>query len=118
MTMDGLHFFILEDEPIIAFGLEDLLLEEGAKVSLATALDEAAEVIESASFDFAILDVNVRGEKSYGIARTLLDRDVPIMFATGYGDSAHSEGFENVPTVTKPYSMHQIKDAMKRLSGV
>lgn len=118
MTIDGMHFFILEDEPIIAFGLEDLLLDEGAKVSLATALDEAEELLGSASFDFAILDVNVRGEKSYGVARKLLDQGVPVMFATGYGDNAHADGFENVPTVTKPYSIHQIKDAVEQLSRV
>lgn len=116
MKLDGARLLILEDEPIIAFGLEDMLLDEGAQVSLATALDEAEDHLAGGSFDCAILDVNVRGEKSYGFAEALKDRGIRFIFATGYGEGAHPDEFMDVPTITKPYSIEQIRDTLARLA--
>ena len=115
MKLDGSHLLILEDEPIIAFGLEDMLVEQRAQVTLATALDEAFGHLEGGSYDCAILDVNVRGEKSYEFAAALRERGIPFIFATGYGECAHPEEFSTVPTITKPYSLQQIIDALEPL---
>lgn len=117
MNLDGKRILILEDEPIIAFGLEDMLVEEGALVSLATALDEADAVLAGSEFDCAILDVNVRGEQSYPFAEKLRGKEIRFIFATGYGEAAHPDEYSDIPTITKPYSIQQIKDALGQVGA-
>ncbi len=112
MTLDGLHILVLEDEPIIAFALEDMLLDEGATVTLATSIEEATGKLETVAVDCAILDVNLHGEKSYPIAYMLRSTGALFIFATGYGDAEHPADLADVPTVTKPYAIGQIKDAL------
>lgn len=111
MTLADRHIMVLEDEAIIAFGLEDMLLEIGASVAVATSITEAFAMLAGNDFDFAVLDVNLHGEKSYPVADRLLEAGVEFIFATGYGDAEHPERFRQVPTVTKPYSIEQIQAA-------
>lgn len=108
MNLAGKHVLILEDEPIIAFALEDILIAEGATVVAANTLTEAMQTLDAEPYDFAILDVNLHGEKSYPLAQELKRRGIPFVFATGYGDAEHPEEFAQVPTLTKPYSPAQI----------
>ena len=39
-----------------------------------------------------------------------------FIFATGYGEGAHPDEFMDVPTITKPYSIEQIRDTLARLA--
>ena len=104
---------ILEDEPIIGFALEDMLVDLGCSaVLVATRLDEAQRFIEAARVDAAILDVNIHGERSYPIADLLSERRLPYIFASGYGDTEHPERHRGAPTVTKPYSTQDIQAAL------
>ena len=51
---------IVEDEPTIAFALEELLVDAGFKVvDVAGKLDKALALIGSAVFDVAIVDANL-----------------------------------------------------------
>ncbi|MFN7090551.1 MAG: response regulator [Allorhizobium sp.] len=109
---------ILEDEPLIAFALEDMLLEVGAKdLRLATTIAEAFRFLDNCLPDFAVLDVNIRGERSYEVARELSRRGVPLVFATGYGDAEHPEALKTVPTLTKPYSLDDLRSAVVAATG-
>ena len=108
---------ILEDEPIVAFALEDMLLELGVEeVRLATKIAEARDHLERTTPDFAILDVNIHGERSYGIAELLVKRGVPILFATGYGDAEHPSALSHIPTLTKPYGRDDLQAALSLLT--
>ena len=105
---------ILEDEPIIGFALEDMLLDLGCSaVAVASRLDQAREFIEAGEVDAAILDVNIHGQRSYSIADLLAERRLPYIFASGYGDNEHPRSHRYVPTVTKPYSSHDIEAALQ-----
>ncbi|WP_168157399.1 response regulator [Erythrobacter sp. QSSC1-22B] len=105
---------MLEDEAIIAFALEDMLVADGANVIMAASLEEAEALIHEGGIGSAVLDVNVHGEKSYGIGAKLQSLDIPFVFATGYGDTSHPPEFAKTPTVSKPYTHEQIKSAMAR----
>lgn len=112
--LEDKQVLVLEDEPIIGFALEDMLETLGCPaVLIATRLDEAQQMIASAKVDAAILDVNIHGRRSYGVADDLAARKLPYIFASGYGDSEHPQGHRNVPTVTKPYSIDDIKQALR-----
>ena len=58
------------------------------------------------------LDVNVHGTLSYAVAQLLAEREIPFIFATGYGDRSHPVEFADVPTVSKPYSADDICKAL------
>ena len=115
---DSLSVLILEDEPIIGFALEDILLEIGfADVALVSNIPAAHQAIEAEAPDAAVLDVNIHGERSYAVADALSARKVPFVFATGYGDAEHPEAHRSVPTVTKPYSSEDIRSALAAALG-
>lgn len=112
--LEGRTFLIVEDEPIIAFNLEDLLLSLGCEnVLLAMYLGEALELLHANEVDGAVLDVNIHGERSYALARELQRRSVRFVFATGYGDAEHPPEFALVPTLTKPYSSASLIEALR-----
>jgi DNA-binding response OmpR family regulator len=106
---------LLEDEPIIAFALEDMLIESGATPLCCGTLEVARMTIESALPDLAILDVNIHGDRSYPVARKLSERGVPFIFATGYGTALHPPEFAAVPTISKPYRMDEVEQAFAAL---
>ena len=112
MTLEGATILILEDEPIIGLALEDMLSVQGASVLHASRIDEACELIAREEVDSAILDVNVHGTLSYAVAELLANREIPFIFATGYGDRSHPGEFADVPTVSKPYSADDIRMAL------
>jgi CheY-like chemotaxis protein len=114
---NGKNVLVLEDEPIIGFALEDMLLDLGcANVLLATRLKEAMQFIENERVDAAILDVNIHGERSYAVADVLRLRRVPYIFASGYGDTEHPPEHRAVPTLVKPYNIGDIEVALGKTS--
>ena len=107
---------VLEDEPVVAFLLEDMLREEGAaEVTIASRVAEAEAAIANGNFDLALLDVNVHGERSYPVARQLLAAGVPFLFASGYGDHEHPEVYKSVPTLTKPFTAAELRKAVAKV---
>jgi FixJ family two-component response regulator len=55
--------------------------------------------------DVAVLDLNLGGATSAGVAERLRDLGVSFIFATGYGDICMiPEKFREAPVVRKPYS--------------
>ncbi len=113
ISLDGQTILILEDELIIAFALEDMLSDMGAEVLLTSSLEEAsAQLNKAEKVTLAVLDVNVHGAKSYPFAEELLRREVPMIFASGYGDAEHPPQFAGTPTLTKPYTRQELAQAL------
>lgn len=113
MTLTSRLVLVVEDEPIIGLALEDMLSAKGARVLLADRIDDAFEIVGSEPVEVAILDVNVHGVHSYGLADSLGRAGVPYIFATGYGDLSHPPEFASVPTITKPYNLNDIERALR-----
>ncbi|MCZ2982453.1 hypothetical protein NYY70_19960, partial [Acinetobacter baumannii] len=57
----------------------------------------------------AILDVNVAGEPIYPVAEAIVQRDLPLVFSTGYGGAGIREPFRDRPVVQKPFSQADLK---------
>ncbi|HEX6866271.1 MAG TPA: HWE histidine kinase domain-containing protein [Caulobacteraceae bacterium] len=110
-SVEGLRILIVEDAVLLAVELEAGLTEAGAEVvGVAVELDEAMAYL-SQDFDAAVLDVNLNGRLVTPLAEALVERGVPFVFATGYGDAGAPEGFD-APIVRKPYNVHQIVNAL------
>lgn len=113
----ALRVLVVEDEPVVAMCLEDILDGLGCTtVGPAARLAEGLALAENEALGAAILDINLGGERSTPIAQALRRRGVPFAFASGYG--AVPEGFENsVPLIEKPYRDADIDAALKAILG-
>lgn len=108
--MRPLTVFIVEDESLVALNLEDMLLELGhTVVGPAMRIDRAKRMIEGDfSADVAILDVNVAGEPVFPVAQMLVEKGVPVVFATGYDRESLPERWHGDSVLQKPYTMADI----------
>lgn len=101
---------IVEDEALLAMHLEDLLTELGHEiVGQATRIDEAMELAREIDIDFAVLDINVAGTKSFPVADILRQRGIPFAFATGYGAEGLMDGYRDYPALRKPYVQEDLE---------
>src|SRR5438105_2312477 len=83
----GLRVLVAEDEAMVSMLLEDILGDlECEIVGPAYNLQQALSLADTErNIGAAILDVNLRGSPVYPVAEILAGRDVPLIFATGYG---------------------------------
>lgn len=117
-SVEGLRVLVVEDEMIIAQVIEETLLSLGTVVVGPVArLDAALQLATEASIDAAVLDVNIRGGSSYGVADILTERGVPFVLCSGYGDWALEERYRDRPRLTKPFSMQSLVAQLLQLLG-
>jgi two-component SAPR family response regulator len=111
MTQDA-HFqdvriLVVEDDFFVALTVVEMLEDAGATViGPINSVEEALTFIENddnVEFDFAVIDINLRGRKSYPNADALAARNVKFMFATGYGVDAIDSTYSRFPRCEKPF---------------
>lgn len=108
---------VVEDEMLVAMLMEDYLDELGYEVvGPAMRLDRALKTAAEENFDFAILDINLAGEKSFPVADLLRARGVPFIFATGYGVAGLTEAHRDAVVLQKPFRIEDLQQAMERAS--
>jgi CheY-like chemotaxis protein len=101
----GRRVLVVEDEYFIADDVATELTALGAHVvGPASDLQQAMEFIAAdESIDLAVLDINLQGDTVYPLADALRTKQVPFVFATGYGESLIPDGYRDVPRWEKPY---------------
>jgi len=109
--------FIVEDETLVLFNLQDILGELGwTLVGQAMSLTQAEKLASSVEQpDAAILDVNLGGQKVFSAAAILAGRGVPIVFATGYGRDGLPPEWQDRPVIVKPYSQRDVATVLDAL---
>jgi CheY-like chemotaxis protein len=113
-TLAGRRVLVVEDEPIVAMALEDMLDTLGCVVvGPAARLAEGVALAERETLDAAVLDINLGGDSSVAIADVLRLRDVPFAFASGYG--AVPEGYDEAPLIEKPYRLDDLAAVLEVL---
>ena len=100
----GFRLLVVEDEYFLADDVARALAGAGAQiVGPVPKLDKALDLLARLNdIDGAILDVNLRGEAVYPLARELRVRNIPFCFATGYDASSLLPEYRDVPRWTKP----------------
>jgi DNA-binding response OmpR family regulator len=106
---------LVEDEMYLAMMLQDVLEDAGYAVLFASRVEQALALAASAAIDAAILDINVDGSEVFPVAEALLARDIPFMFASGYGDQRLPAAHTSTPTLQKPYRPAMVCDLVQRL---
>jgi len=102
----GLRVFIVEDETLVLFNLEDILGELGCVVvGQAMRLEQAEKLAATVE----------RPDWVFPVAEILVRRGVPVIFATGYGAAGLPEEWRGHPVVLKPYTRDDLVRAIDAL---
>ncbi len=114
--IEGLRVLVVEDSPVVEMALCDMLQDLGCVLigpppNMATALDS----IEKAQFDVAIIDLNIRGTKSFSLLRALDEKGIPFLISSRYADWTMPEDWLSRPRLSKSFSATLLK---KKLSQV
>ena len=112
----GTRVLIVEDEYYLADDLSRALSGAGAEiVGPVGTLDEAELKVGEGGFDCAVVDMNLRGDLAYDVARKLSDAGVPFVVATGYNQSSLPDELADVPRVEKPFAPREVVDLLVRM---
>ncbi len=113
MGLEGVRVLLVEDESLIAMSVEDMLYDLGCSLTAtASSVDEAIERVNEGGFDFALLDINLRGKEVFPVADLLAKRGVPFAFASGYGAAGLPPAFRGRTVVSKPFKMKDLSGAL------
>lgn len=105
----GLRVLVVEDEATVAMLIEDMLEELGCEIAASVAsLSKAIDIAPVVDVDLAMLDVNVAGEMVFPVALLLQERQIPVLFSTGYGMAGLPAEFSACPVLAKPFSQSEL----------
>lgn len=112
----GHRILIVEDSPVVAPFTVSVIEDLGCTaVGPAPTLASARELIENETFDAAIMDVHIRGERVFGLCDRLEARNIPFLLTSGYADWQIPEELQDKPQLQKPYTFDQLRDALDEL---
>lgn len=109
---------VVEDEVTVALLIEDMVNELAYEVAgTVSRLDDAMRLLDSESFDLAMLDVHLHGKMVFPFAAELVAREIPFLFATAYGARGIPEEFHGHPVLQKPFGPVELRRALMDLSA-
>lgn len=116
--LTGKRFLIVEDEPLVAMDLCDVLEGAGAEIVGSTGnASDAIAYIDGEALHGVLLDANLFGTPVDAIAAALTRKGVPFAFVTGYGEASLPAAFKSAPLLPKPFTPQQIIDGAEQLVG-
>ncbi|MBV9558998.1 MAG: response regulator [Bradyrhizobium sp.] len=106
----GRRVLIVEDEYFLADDLAHALRALGAEIIGPTGeFNEARQFLNiSSAIDGALLDINLRNEMIFPLARELRVRRVPFTFTTGYDRTSLPSDLRDVPIWEKPLNIQAV----------
>src|SRR6266545_4695594 len=115
---EGQDFTILivEDQALIALSIEDVARGIGScAVGTAARVADALTLIETASWDAALLDIKLADDEAvYPAAARLRAMGVPFAFVTAW-DGEIDARFADVPVLQKPFGEAELASCLRTL---
>lgn len=102
MTRTNLHtknILLVEDDFILAMDAEDTITCDGAKVSLATNVESALEILQKSEIHYAIVDLQLGDKDSRPLIKKLQENEIPFAVVTGAALDEMQDLTENDITV-------------------
>jgi CheY-like chemotaxis protein len=113
-SLAGLRVLVIEDEGPIALMIEDMLDDLGCVIAgSAAGIEEALALVQAGGFDFALLDMNLRGHSAEGVADALLKSGVPFAVASGYGREGVAVHLRDRPIIRKPFTRAELEKILR-----
>jgi len=101
---------------LIVLMIEGILQDLGCQsVTSASTVKKAVSLIESETFDAAMLDMNLGGEDSSRVADVLSEKGVPFIYSTGNDRRDMAEGARDHAVLYKPYQETDLIAALTQL---
>jgi DNA-binding response OmpR family regulator len=114
--LSQLRILVVEDEPVIAIDLVDILERNGAVVlGPASNVAAARQLVADSTIDCAVLDVNLGRESVAPLVRELSDLKIPFVFMTGYDERDMSPAWRDHPMLHKPTDPDELIDALTHI---
>jgi DNA-binding response OmpR family regulator len=115
--LKGRRILVVEDEYFLADDIGRALQALDASVvgPVGDLTDGMAMLNDDNIIDGAVLDINVRDEKIFPLARELKARNVPFVFTTGYDSNVLEAEFQRVPRWTKPVDVSAVAFGLAQL---
>jgi DNA-binding response OmpR family regulator len=112
-----IRILIIEDEPMIALGLEELLIASGFKIAgVATKLAKALAMIELGALDAAIVDANLGGASASPAGAALDAKGLPYVLVSGYSAKQQAEGFPGAAIfLQKPFVPERLINVLREI---
>lgn len=111
--LQGKTILLVEDEPIVAMLVDDMLSMLGVEVvGPAGRLEEALSLAREGTFDAAVLDVKLGSHTSGSVADVLKARGIPYVLATGFDAPPLAEFGTGAPVLNKPYLQEDLERAL------
>jgi DNA-binding NtrC family response regulator len=83
------HILVVDDDPLICEQLERLYTSDGYRVTLASQVEQAQQVLEKEDTDLVVTDVRLAGPlDGVELTRLIAERwsDIPVIVITGYAE--------------------------------
>lgn len=114
--LKGRRILLVEDSPVVGPFTADLLEDIGCEVvGPAPTMAAARHLIETESFDAALMDVHIRGERVFGLCEALEAKGIPFALTSGYADWSMPEQWQSRPRLQKPYTIDEVEAALAAL---
>jgi DNA-binding NtrC family response regulator len=116
--LSGHTVLVVEDDLFVGLELAQILEDMGGNViGPFRTIDTAEKAVSIGGFDIAILDVNIAGKYSFGIAQALEAKRIPVLFVTAYAadDRLFPETARDIPRLPKPIQPMALLHALKRM---
>lgn len=106
---------VVEDEPLLAIEIQDILTTAGFDVvgPIGNVKDALAAI--SGSVDAAVLDVNLGRETSERVAEELARRDVRFLAISGYASHQRPTSLASAPFLAKPFRAAELVAQVRKL---
>jgi two-component sensor histidine kinase len=110
-----LHVLVVEDEPLVAIEIAQVLKEAGfAVIGPVSAVVPGLSLIEERGCDAAVLDIDLGGETSEPVARRLIEGGTPFITLSGHSRTQRPLGFNSAPALAKPFRPEALVAELKR----
>ena len=114
----GYEFLIIEDENVQAWEPGRMVAELGGTVGkIASTYDEGLAALTTASWDCAIVDINLHGEPVFPLVELMEQAGTPFVYCSAYLDAFVEVYPEAASTVRvgKPVTIEKLRDAVLRV---
>ena len=112
-VLNGARLLIVEDEYLLAREMADYFENLGVEiVGPVGTVAHALALIASSHIQIAVLDVNLRNERVYPVADLLTLKQIPFVFASGYGSELEPDAYAGAPRCIKPIEFAVLADTL------
>jgi CheY-like chemotaxis protein len=115
--LDGCHVLVVEDDYFLAVEICNGLRACGAvPIGPAGSVSEGLSLVgDAAAMRCAVLDIKLRGEPSFTIARELEARGIPFVYVSGYDEALESERPRGTAHFVKPVDRARLLELVEQL---